>query len=86
MLKLVLMMLVSLSSVRGTNHSVDQCHTWSFYNDKLGDCQCYESPALPLSSSSTHRDFVAQCIEGRVLMNVRYCMTYEEAGTFIGDC
>ena len=92
MLKLVFitLVLVLLSSIRASplelNHSVDQCHTWSFYNDTLRNCQCYNSPVLPLSSRSTHQDFVVQCSESKVLMNVRYCMTYEEAGTFIGDC
>ena len=90
MLKLMLMLLISISYVRAniseSNHSVDQCHTWSFYNDTLEECQCYDSPALPLSSSSTRHDFVVQCSESKVVMNVRFCMTNEEAGTFIGEC
>ena len=90
MLKLMLMLLVSINYVRPnlleSNHSVDQCHTWSFYNDTLRDCQCYDSPALSLPFSSTRHDFVVQCSEGKVVMNERFCMTYEEAGTFIGEC
>ena len=84
------MTLASMSYVRAnileSNHSVDQCHTWSFYNNTLKECQCYDSPALPLPFSSTHHDFVVQCSESKVVMNERFCMTYEEAGTFIGEC
>ena len=90
MLKLMLMLLVSIGYIRAnlleSNHNVDQCHTWSFYNDTLEECQCYDIPTLSLSSSSTHRDFVVQCSESKVVMNVRFCMTNEEAGTFIGEC
>ena len=72
------------------NHSVDQCHTWSFYNDTLRDCQCYISPSLSLSSllysGRTYQDFVVQCSEDRVLMNAVFCMTIEEPETFVGDC
>ena len=90
MLKLVLITLLSISSVRAnpleSNYSLDRCHTWSFYNDTLRHCQCYSSPVLSLSSSSTHHDFVVQCSEDKVVMNERFCMTYEKAGTFIGGC
>ena len=90
MLKLVLIALVSISYVRAnpleSNHSVDQCHTWSFYNDTLGDCHCYNSPAQLFFSSFTHHDFVVQCSKDKVLMNAAFCMTIEESGTFVGDC
>ena len=77
---------VSLSSTRAFNDSDSHCHTWSFYNDTLRDCQCYNSPSLSLHSSSTYRDFVVQCSEDKVLMNAVFCMTIEESGTFVGDC
>ena len=77
---------VSLSSTRAFNDSDSHCHTWSFYNDTLRDCQCYNSPLLSLHSSSTYRDFVVQCSEDKVLMNAVFCMTIEESGTFVGDC
>ena len=64
----------------------DQCHPWSFYNDTLGDCQCYKTPAISNIDDTTRLDFIAQCSKQKVLLNVKYCMTNEEAGTFLGNC
>ena len=65
----------------------DQCHPWSFYNDTLQACQCYEAPDIPADyGDRTRRDFMVKCTEKKVLMNVAFCMTNEEEGTFIGGC
>ena len=88
MLKLMLMLYLFVSLVCLVQAvDGDQCHPWSFYNDTLQTCQCYESKDLPAYyGESTYRDFMVKCTERKVLMNVVFCMTNEEEGTFIGDC
>ena len=61
-----------------------QCHPWSFYNDTLQDCQCYETRTLP--TYRTHHDFILECSQRRVLLNAEYCLTNEMDGTFVGQC
>ena len=86
MLKLALPLYVVFSFVIVVRCG-DECHPWSFYNDTVQKCQCYKTPDLPYYyGGRTYRDFMVQCSEKNVLMNVAFCMTNEEAGTFIGDC
>ena len=79
------LLLLVLSMVQADKND-DQCQPWSFYNDTLQECQCYEIPALTSHYVTTHRDFIIQCSERKVEMNVAFCMTHERDGTFIGDC
>ena len=78
-----IVIILTISSSRPTRsglvHTVhsNQCHPWSFYNDALQGCQCYNNPA----SSD-----LLKCSEKRVLVRLGSCMTNEEGGTFIGYC
>ena len=78
---LLMIIPVCLSSVQA---DYPQCHPWSFYNDTSHDCQCYETRTLP--TFRTHHDFIIECSERNVLMNVAYCLTTEMDGTFVGKC
>ena len=69
------------SSLVQTDH---QCHPWSFYNDTLQQCQCYETSVVP--KYYTRHASIIECSETKVLMIVVYCMTSEPEGIFIGYC
>ena len=71
---------ISSVSVQAAEH--DECHPWSFYNDTLHHCQCYESvPDYILKQIS-----LTECSERKISIRIGYCMTTEELGTFISDC
>ena len=64
---MLLLMLVAISSARSSSVQVvhsDQCHPWSFYNDILHDCQCYNSPGEYLLTISD----ALKCSEKRTLV------------------
>ncbi len=60
----------------------DDCHPWSFYNDTLHHCQCYES--LPGYIFRLYK--LTECSERKTLIYIGHCMTIEELGTFVSDC
>ena len=78
---LFVLMIIVRSSLVQADH---QCRPWSFYNNTLQDCQCYETQTLP--THRTHHDFILECSQQRVLINTEYCLTNEMDGTFIGQC
>ena len=75
-----LFVIIVCSSLVQANH---QCRPWSFYNDTLQDCQCYQT----FPTYRTHHDFIVECSQiERVVINAEYCLTNEMDGTFIGKC
>ena len=62
----------------------DECHPWSFYNDTLHHCQCYESENDILVFYRPIK--LTECSERKTSICVGYCMTTEELGTSIGYC
>ena len=75
------LVIVVCSSLVQANY---QCPPWSFYNDTIQDCQCYETSTLP--TYRTRHDFIVECSERRVLVHASYCLTNEMEGTFVGEC
>ena len=79
MLSIKLIMVCSVSVQAAAEH---ECHPWSFYNDTLQQCQCYE----------TMSDFyfmpykLTECSDRKTSIYIGYCMTTEEQGTFISYC
>ena len=61
-----------------------QCHPWSYYNNTLQECQCYETSTLP--TYDNQHDRVLECSQRRVLMIADYCLTNEMDETFIARC
>ena len=60
----------------------EECHPWSFYNDTLQHCQCYES----LTGLEYRPIKIMECTERKTLIYIGYCMTTDELGTFASDC
>ena len=71
---------ISFFLVQAAEH--DECHPWSFYNDTLHHCQCYESVQVfnirPIE--------LIECSDRKASIYIGYCMTTEELGTSIGYC
>ena len=61
----------------------DECHPWSFYNDTLHHCQCYESDNTLYYSRPSK---LTECSERKTTIYIGLCMTTEELGTSIGYC
>ena len=71
-----------VSSVSVPAAAVHECHPWSFYNDTLQRCQCYESA----SDFYIYRFEITECLDRKAAIRIGYCMTTEELGTFITFC
>ena len=65
-----------------TGHGGDQCHPWSFYNETLRGCQCYNSPVIKYDHVPTDHHYILHCSQRRVLLNILCWMTTEENGTY----
>ena len=74
--------MTSSVSVQAAEH--DECPPWSFYNDTLHHCQCYESDNnLTIYYRPTK---LTECSERKTSIYIGFCMTTEELGTFISYC
>ena len=69
-------------SVQAAEH--DECHPWSFYNDTLHHCQCYESKNGTIVFYRPVK--LTECSERKTSIYIGLCMTTEELGTSIGYC
>ena len=69
------------SSVLVQAEEYDECHPWSFYNDTLHHCQCYESVQDHMLRIS-----LTECLERKISIYIGQCMTTEQLGTFFSDC
>ena len=67
--------MTSSVSVQAAEH--DECHPWSFYNDTLQRCQCYES----VQDHVIRLISLTECSE-RKTSYIGHCMTTEQLGTF----
>ena len=81
LLSMIMVIYPARSSSVQAVHS-DQCHPWSFYNDTLHDCQCYNSPGDYVLTMPD----ALRCSEKRVLVLLGVCLTNEDKGTFISYC
>ena len=61
----------------------DECHPWSFYNDTLHHCQCYEAENTHYYKRP-HK--LTECSERKTSIYIGFCMTIEELETSIGYC
>ena len=73
---------ISSVLVQAAEH--DECHPWSFYNDTLHHCQCYESAPGPVFN--IRQIELTECSDRKVSIYIGYCMTTEELGTFLSYC
>jgi hypothetical protein len=78
----LLINVISSVLVQAVEHDVIDCHPWSFYNDTLHHCQCYES--LPGYTLRPYKQ--TECSERKTSIYIGHCMTTEELGTFINKC
>ena len=69
---------VSSGSVQAAA-AAHECHPWSFYNDTLQHCQCYES----VSEFYIYPFKITECLDRKAVIRIGYCMTTEELGTFV---
>ena len=71
---------ISSGSVQAAEHN--ECHPWSFYNDTLLHCQCYES----VTAFKLRPIKISKCSERKTSIHIGFCMTAEELGTSVGYC
>ena len=71
------------SSVLVQAEEYDECHPWSFYNETLHHCQCYES--VP-GSHYTIQFKSIECSERKTSIYIGYCMTTEQLEMFFSHC
>ena len=74
--------MTSSVSVQAAEHN--ECHPWSFYNNTLHHCQCYESKNGTIVFYKPVK--FTECSKGKTSIYIGLCMTTEELGTFIGYC
>ena len=55
-----------------------ECSPWLFYNTATKICECYSNP---------NTDHIVKCRKKEAVLNVGYCMTYEEgSGFYVNHC